>query len=1288
MVIPSTLRQGRYTPLHGSWWSKVLNGAIAARNPFNDIEPVATDKKLQSNHFQGDRPDPHWRIGHINKWIRERCSNVEDKLIHSIKLCCERYVIPNLSVDHNGLFPIFHEDVFGIGGIPGLSQWIMDSGATSSCTNDLSVFSKFSEDVPFRRIRVANGKYAMVHGIGEAMLNLQDSASGTTVQLKLKNVLYIPQVPVNLISTRSLWNDSKVSSTFDDSCTLRFKNGTSVQFTTERRGHYYCVSKPVVETTRTSNHDASLCSTCTIDGCSASADLFATDSPNLSADVIHARLGHCGPERAVEALHGSDGLPDAPYYRKQLSKICEGCRLGGARKHPLHGIPSQHRPQAFGDRIHSDLCGPFPVSATGKFEYILSFVDSATGYGEICFLQTKHADEVIPHFDSFVKRWKHKLPGGVVREWFTDNGGEFTSASVAEFCDEFVTKRGFTVPYCSPQNAQAERLWGILQRSIRIQLAHSGMPISFWHYAARQAMAVHNLLPRHSNEKHTSPYEALHGTKPDFSNVRVWGCVAYCTLRNEADRDSRVAPTGVKAVHLGRDEHRRGWLVYIPSLNRITTSRDITFDEQRFLRFDNTGKVVDDTEKFLDDDGPQFEPIRVYNDTLQPARWRQPGQQLQQRPNANAQPTQNAQQPNANAQPVHRTEPGWAHADATDSHFSSRQCSNPNCSIPSVNGRHDGPCSFERLGDNSGPPSGRTRRQLAFVDPYGIFFHVPSNISNHETADHTEHLWQINTDRFGEIPIPNSYEEAMASKFAHKWKEAMDREIRELIGRGTWQSECVPRGRRPTKSKWVYTIKYNSDGTIERFKARFVCCGYSQVYGVDYEQCFSSTMRGTTFRTLVALAAKDNLRAEHVDISNAFCQADIDDSKIWVQPPRGYESLCGTGESLKLLKALYGTKQASYLWQQTLSQWLQSQGFTRLKTDPCVFVKGTGTDRIIVGCYVDDLIILHDPSSKAFKLFKSSFLQSCGGRFDGKHIGALEWFLGVKVDQRADGTIHINQSKYINDLLGKFMPNSDAYAYSRDLPYPESSFKALKEASSDAEAERVKRLPYLQLVGSLLYLCTMSRPDISYYVGVLCTFMQNPSMQCYEAAQSILLYCGRTRNMSIRFSRTYAIPDCLSNHASTIRSQHGLYGFSDSTWTVPKSTCGYVVFLSGGPVAWSSRKLNVIADSSALAEYSATSATSKEYTFLRNLLSELRSTVNGTAVLAVDNQASITISEQRGVTKLTKHFDFSVHRIRDEVEHQRIRCYHVSTNDQVADVLTKPLSEQVFHRHRRWFYAL
>lgn len=1174
--------------------------------------------------------------------------------------------------------------MFGLQGVAGASQWILDSGATSSCTSDLTVFTSLSRKVPFNRIKVANGAYASVTGVGTVKLHVVDPSTATTVCITLKEVLLIPDCPVNLISVRALWNHSRISSTFTDVCRLDLPNGISIKFSAKDENHYYCQAMAKQSTSHSKTTDS-----VQPDGHNATGEsgIHATATA-VSADVIHARLGHASPERVEHTLRRSVGLPASPFYKKEIShRHCEFCRTGGAKRHPFHPVPDEHQPKRFGDRIHSDLCGEFPASFNGGFKYILSFVDSFTGYAEIYFLQTKHSDEIKTHFEHFQRRWKDKLPGGVVREWFTDNGGEFTSNDLDQFMHEFGVRRGFTVPYCSPQNAQAERLWGILQRCMRISLAHSGLPINFWTYAAKHANDLHNLLPRSSNPDKMSPHEALHGTKPDFSYVRVWGCLAYCTLRNEADRESRVSPTGVKAVHLGRDESRKGWRVFMPSLNRITTSRDITFDEQRFLRFDNQGVVVDDTERFVDDDGPDMDPIRIYNDTLQRARWRGEPRTRADLPLQQQQQPEQRQQGSGDA----NEEPGWAHPDADQSHFSTSQCSNPRCSIRSVDGRHDGPCSFERIGSSDGLPSSRTRsgaQRAAFVDPFSVYFAVPKTITSDETEDHTNDRWSISTERFGEIPIPNTYDEAMGSKFADKWREAMDREIRELLGRKTWESSRIPMGRKATRSRWVYTIKYKSDGTIERFKARFVVCGYSQIHGVDYEQSFSSTMRATTFRTLLSLAAQAGFQAEHIDISNAFCQADIDGVDIWVQPPRGFETLCEGGQGLKLLKALYGTKQASFLWQQTLAKWLVSQGFVRLKTDPCVYIKTVNGVRLIVGCYVDDLVVLHDEKTKMFAHFRSSFLQSYGGRFDGKHLGRLEWFLGVKVDQRANGDIHIDQSKYINDLVNKFIPNHDAIAFGRKIPYPASKFKELQEASSDAEIERLKKLPYLQLVGALLYLSTMSRPDIAYHMSVLCSFMQNPSLQCFEAAQSVLLYVAHTKNLTIRYSRTFAVPECFTPYSdNTIRENHGLHAFSDSTWTAPRSICGYTVFRSGGPIAWSARKLHVIADSTALAEYSAASATSKELSFVRNMLFELGAMVHGPIALAVDNKAAIKISEERGVSKLTKHFDFAAHRIRDEVEHLRLRCYFVDTDSQLADIFTKALGDWVFMRLRDKFFG-
>ena len=121
----------------------------------------------------------------------------------------------------------------------------------------------------------------------------------------------------------------------------------------------------------------------------------------------------------------------------------------------------------------------------------------------------------------------------------------------------------------------------------------------------------------------------------------------------------------------------------------------------------------------------------------------------------------------------------------------------------------------------------------------------------------------------------------------------MNKEIPDLLKHDTWTQipiDKVPKGRKITKSKWVYTIKYNRDGSVDKFKSRFVVCGYSQVKGFDYENTFSATLRSTSFRLLMALAAGEKLHLDHFDVTNAFTQSNID-AEIYVSPPKGFASV-------------------------------------------------------------------------------------------------------------------------------------------------------------------------------------------------------------------------------------------------------------------------------------------------------------------------------------------------------------------------------------------------------------
>ena len=111
----------------------------------------------------------------------------------------------------------------------------------------------------------------------------------------------------------------------------------------------------------------------------------------------------------------------------------------------------------------------------------------------------------------------------------------------------------------------------------------------------------------------------------------------------------------------------------------------------------------------------------------------------------------------------------------------------------------------------------------------------------------------------------------------------------------------------------------------------------------------------------------------------------------------------------------------------------------------------------------------------------------------------------MAIDQHADYSISVHQTKYIEKMLDKFVPSHSVNSVKHSKPCSPEAFGRLSIAKDDNERERVSKLPYLQIIGSLLYLSTMTRPDISFYVTMLCKYMHDPSLECYDAAVSLLL---------------------------------------------------------------------------------------------------------------------------------------------------------------------------------------
>ena len=243
---------------------------------------------------------------------------------------------------------------------------------------------------------------------------------------------------------------------------------------------------------------------------------------------------------------------------------------------------------------------------------------------------------------------------------------------------------------------------------------------------------------------------------------------------------------------------------------------------------------------------------------------------------------------------------------------------------------------------------------------------------------------------------------------------AADAEYKSLMENKTWELVKLPEGRRAIGCKWVFRVKYDSNGQVERFKGRLVAQGYSQKYGIDYDNTFSPVARFSSIRTLLAFAVEMGMQIHQMDVVTAFLNGDLKE-EIYMQQPSGYIQPDKNGLVCKLKKSLYGLKQSPRCWNEKLCEHLKSLGFKESVADPCIFVRQKKELQIIV-VYVDDLILLSKSSEQMQQL-----KEDLSHRFKMKDLGKLHYCLGTSVTlDESSQTIRLNQSRYLVKILEKY----------------------------------------------------------------------------------------------------------------------------------------------------------------------------------------------------------------------------------------------------------------------------
>jgi len=185
---------------------------------------------------------------------------------------------------------------------------------------------------------------------------------------------------------------------------------------------------------------------------------------------------------------------------------------------------------------------------------------------------------------------------------------------------------------------------------------------------------------------------------------------------------------------------------------------------------------------------------------------------------------------------------------------------------------------------------------------------------------------------------------------------AMDSEIQSINKNKTWELVKLPAGQKPIGSKWVFKLKRDADGNVVKHKARLVAKGYVQKQGVDYEEVFAPVARLDIVKLLLAMAANWGWEVHHLDVKTTFLNGELVED-VYVAQPDGYAVKGKEKLVYKLSKALYGLKQAHRAWNIKLDSCLKKIGFRKCASEQAVYTRGVGKTRLILGVYVDDLIV-------------------------------------------------------------------------------------------------------------------------------------------------------------------------------------------------------------------------------------------------------------------------------------------------------------------------------------------
>ncbi|CAI7792350.1 unnamed protein product [Closterium sp. NIES-53] len=578
----------------------------------------------------------------------------------------------------------------------------------------------------------------------------------------------------------------------------------------------------------------------------------------------------------------------------------------------------------------------------------------------------------------------------------SDRGGEFLGKDFTNFVDEKGIVHDLTCPYTPQQNGMAEREMRTAVESVRTMLLHMGVQHHWWHLALRQVVWVRNCLERSTMPPGTTPYQLLTGRKPDLTLARVWGCMVQFMVPVQ-QRGGKLAPKARWGLHVGVSPESKGWVVLDLTDNKLVTSVEVIFYETLSLEVwkakyglasgwtqthpptdtsTATIPLLTKVDEPADEDvlevlppplvlAPPFlvadrlasTPVLATGNEgsleaslVAPASGIAGGRQGAKLVDQDQKPSTTGEQ--------HRGEP--VEQEAAAGVRSTGEVSKSAGGEQPVEGAKQLVHDVE-VDEEGELPAGKesTNRDVVEVSvakpelrrtsrtrkpPEWLVFHAclpPVAFTMVYYGDDDDLLYDEAEGGASELE-------------GRAMKAVMDKEIRSLIGMGTWELVERPHRLNIMKNWWVLTTKYRIDDTVEREKVSLVVKGFTQVYGANYDKTYSLVSSYVTLRIFLSIVAVLNLNLMQLDMKNAFQQSKLD-RVLYMYQLDYFDD--GTGRVCKLLKSLYGLKQTPLLWYRALDGVLLGAGWKKSQVDTVLYFKAGGdgvTCWVLV--YVDDLL--------------------------------------------------------------------------------------------------------------------------------------------------------------------------------------------------------------------------------------------------------------------------------------------------------------------------------------------